>query len=325
MTTMDETLDHEIDGRDDDNSAVYALAASPAFRRDGFCFAATPRGLLGSADHARTFADAYQSLGLSERLATAAVAVSPAFASDRTVFAGVHGAILRSLDGGATWQYSLLRTPPPIVTCLAVSPNYEQDGIAFAGTLEDGVFRTADRGSRWASWNFGLIDLGVLCLALSPEFGKDETLFAGTETGLFRSSNGGRAWREVGLPEDIAPVLSLALAPDYTQSGCLFAGTESNGLWKSNDRGVSWGPLEEVGAGAINALLVGGGAGRIAVVALVDETLRLSDDGGATWRDMALDLPGDAAPVSLAAPEGLAPGAALLVGCSEGAVRTLFL
>ena len=121
--------------------------------------------------------------GASESLATPAVAVSPAFLSDRTVFAGVNGAILRSLDGGATWQYAALRTPPPVVTCLAVSPNYEEDGIAFAGALQDGVFRTADRGGRWASWNFGLIDLGVLCLALSPAFGRDDTLFAGTETG----------------------------------------------------------------------------------------------------------------------------------------------
>jgi photosystem II stability/assembly factor-like uncharacterized protein len=251
--------------------------------------------------------------------------VSPAFASDRTVFAGVHGAILRSLDGGMTWQYSLLRTPPPVVTCLAVSPNYEQDGIAFAGTLEDGVFRTADRGSRWASWNFGLIDLGVLCLAVSPAFGQDETLFAGTETGLFRSSNGSRAWREVGLPEDIAPVLSLAISFDYTQSGCLFAGTESNGLWKSTDRGVSWSPVEELGSGVVNALVTGNGRCGLAVAALTDEFLRLSEDGGATWRDIPLELPEDVMPVSLAAPEGLASGATLLVGCSDGATRVALI
>jgi photosystem II stability/assembly factor-like uncharacterized protein len=325
MTTMDETLDREIDGQEHADHAVYALAASPAYRHDGMCFAATPEGLFRSTDHALTFAPAYDSLGLTEPLATAAVAVSPAFASDRTVFAGVHGAILRSLDGGATWQYALLRTPPPVVTCLAVSPNYEEDGIAFAGTLEDGVFRTADRGSRWASWNFGLIDLGVLCLAVSPAFGEDETLFAGTETGLFRSSNGGRAWREVGLPEDIAPVLSLALSSDYTQDGCLFAGTESNGLWKSSDHGVSWAPVEELGAEVVNALVSASGQRGPGLAALTDEFLRLSDDGGKTWRDLTLELPEDVMPVSLAAPEGLSPGATLLVGCSDGATRVALI
>ncbi len=190
--------------------AVYALAASPNYAADGVCFAATASGLLVSADHAATFGDAYRSLQLPAALPTPAVALTPCFASDHTVFAGVFGSVLRSHDRGATWQVAELRSPPPVVSCLAVSPAYERDGIAFAGTLQDGVFRSADRGTRWAAWNFGLIDLQVLCLALSPAFGQDDTLVAGTETGLFRSTNGGRAWRELGLPTALAPVLSVA-------------------------------------------------------------------------------------------------------------------
>ena len=181
------------------------------------------------------------------------------------MFAGVYGAMMRSYDRGANWQYAELRTPPPVVTCLAVSPAYEQDGILFAGTLEDGVFRSADRGTRWAAWNFGLIDLGVLCLALSPAFGQDETLVVGTETGVFRSTNGGRAWRELGLPTDLAPVLSVAFSPDYASDGLLLAGTESNGLWMSHDSGRSWELVEALVDGAVNALdssQAAGGCGR---------------------------------------------------------------
>lgn len=309
------------DALSDDERGIYALAASPNFAADGICFAASAAGLLRSTDRAGSFADAYASLGLTEPLGTPAVALSPAFASDRSVFAGVHGAILRSLDRGATWQYSLLRTPAPVVTCLAVSPNYEEDGIAFAGTLEDGVFRSADRGGRWVTWNFGLIDLAALCLATSPSFRLDETLFAGTETGLFRSANGGRAWRETGLPTDIAPVLSLAISPDYTQDSILFAGTESNGLWVSADRGVSWSPVEAAGGGAVNALLVARGANGLALAALVEDALRVSSDAGASWRTLPLALSDDVAPMCLAAPEGLRDGALILVGCSDGVVR----
>jgi hypothetical protein len=202
-----------------------------------------------------------------------------------------------------------------------VSSNYEVDGIAFAGTLQDGVFRSADRGSRWASWNFGLIDLGVLCVAVSPDFGQDDTLLAGTETGIFRSSNGGRAWREVGLPTDIAPVLSLAFSPDYTQDGRIYAGTESNGLWISSDRGRSWEPVESLGEGAVNALLAGR-SGR-ALAALVDDELQVSEDGGATWRAVPLDFDGEAAPMCLAAPDGLDGGCTLLLGCADGVVRRI--
>jgi photosystem II stability/assembly factor-like uncharacterized protein len=315
----------ELPGDEQEERAVYALAASPAFGTDGICFAAAANGLFRSNDHADSFDDAFASLEITERLATPAVAVSPAFPSDRTVFAGVHGAIMRSLDGGATWQYALLRTPPPVVTCLVVSPAFEEDGVAFAGTLEDGVFRTADRGSRWAAWNFGLIDLGVLSLAVSPAYGSDETLLAGTETGIFRSANGGRAWREVGLPADIAPVLSLAFSPNHAQDGRLFAGTEANGLWMSEDRGTSWSPVEALGGAAINDVLVAQGRGGLTIAALADDALMWSADGGLTWTNAQVALPADVSPLRVAAPEGLHPGCVLLLGCSDGEVRKVTL
>lgn len=321
----DETLDQDLLQQEDAETGVYALAASPAFDNDEICFAATATGLLRSSDRASTFSDAYASLGLNEPLGTAAVALSPAFRSDRTVFAGVYGAILRSLDAGLTWHYSLLRTPPPVVTGLAVSPSYEEDGIVFASTLEDGVFRSADRGSRWAAWNFGLIDLGVLCLAVSPAFAQDETLFAGTETGLFRSANGGRAWRECGLPTDLAPVLSLAISADYAQDGRLWAGTESNGLWTSADGGASWSPVEGLAEGAVNAVLCGRSENGPALLALIGDTLQFSVDAGQSWREARLSLPERVAAMCAVSPEGLTTGALALVGCSDGAVRKVML
>ena len=82
--------------------------------------------------------------------------------------------------------------------------------FCLAGTLEDGVFSSTDRGGRWGAWNFGLFDLNVLCLALSPTWTRDETVYAGTETGLYRSTNGGRAWRHSGFPSELAPALCIA-------------------------------------------------------------------------------------------------------------------
>ncbi len=304
------------------DATVYALAPSPDYASDDICFAATARGLLVSTDRCESFRDAYASLNLPQSLPTPAVAMSPAFASDKTVFAGVHGAVMRSHDRGETWHYAELRTPPPVVTCLAVSPAYEQDGIVFAGTLEDGVFRSADRGSRWATWNFGLIDLGVLCLALSPSFGEDETLIAGTETGVFRSTNGGRAWRELGLPTELAPILSVAFSPSYTKDGLILAGTESNGLWLSRDRGRSWELVEALGESAVNALVVQEWGERLNIAALADDKIMISRDGTATWTVVASDE--ESSPVCLAAPLGIGANAVLL-GCADGTVRQVSL
>jgi photosystem II stability/assembly factor-like uncharacterized protein len=219
---------------------IYAVAASESVNGTPIWYAARQSGLYVSTDRGATWTDSYTSLALEDRLTTASVALSPTFRHDSTLFTGSLGGILASSDGGATWSVSELPPPPPFVVSLVVSPNYSEDGLVFAGTLEDGVFRSWDRGSSWASWNFGLLDLNVYCLAASPNFADDDTLFAGAESGVFRSTNGGRAWRETSFPMDSGPVLSLAVSPSYGADGTLLAGTELHGVYRSEDRGETW-------------------------------------------------------------------------------------
>lgn len=307
----------------DAGDVVYALAVPPTFARDGLCFAARAAGLHRSTDGGVTWQPTYGSLGLTEELATPAAAISPDFAADHTVFAGVAGAILRSHDAGETWYFSMLPSPPPVVSCLAVSPDYVRDGVIFAGTMEDGVFRSSDRGDHWVRWNFGLLDLHVLALALSPGFAQDETLFAGTESGIFRSTNGGRAWREVSFPEECAPVLSLAISPAFKQDGILYAGTEAHGLHVTQDRGRTWARLGEVVLGdSVNAIVLdaAGGGSAPALLAVSSAGIFISGDAGRSWTEFAADVPEEEAVVTVAAPDGLRPGAALLLGLSNGEV-----
>jgi len=301
---------------------VYALGASPQFDRDGVCFAGRASGLYRSVDGGASWQPAYAALNLTEDLSTSAVVVSPGFASDRAVFAGVTGAILRSHDAGATWFLSMLPSPPPVVSCLVASPDHERDGVLFAGTLEDGVFRSSDRGERWVRWNFGLLDLHVLALALSPGFAQDETLFAAVESGIFRSTNGGRAWREVPFPEHLAPVISLAVSPDFKRDGLLLAGTEAHGLYVSRDRGGTWAALGEGLLGeAVNAVLLAPDFPQTpTILAVTSDGLSLSEDGGSTWTELAADVPPDEAVVAVSAPRGLHSGAPLLLGLSNGEV-----
>jgi len=304
---------------------VHALAASPAFERDGVCFAARPTGLYGSQDGGQSWQSAYGSLALEAPLATAAVALSPGFPADQTLFAGVPGAILRSSDGGRSWFVAPLPTPPPFVSSLAISPNFVHDGIVLAGTMEDGVFRSGERGVHWATWNFGLLDLNVLCLAISPAFAEDETVFAGTDSGIFCSTNGGRAWREVDFPADLAPVLSLALSPGYASAGLLFAGTESYGLYTSQDRGHSWTRLGEGTIdGAVNSLLLSPEfPARPEMLVSWAEALLISRDGGQTWSDWNPDFDIQHSIMAVAAPLGLGPDAPLMVGLVDGQVQVI--
>jgi photosystem II stability/assembly factor-like uncharacterized protein len=304
---------------------VHALATSPAFERDGVCFAARPSGLYGSHDGGQSWQSAYGSLALTAPLTTSAVAFSPSFAADQTLFAGVPGAILRSGDGGRSWFVTPLPSPPPFVSSLVVSPGFVHDGIVLAGTMEDGVFRSGDRGVHWAAWNFGLLDLNVLCLAISPAFAEDETVFAGTDSGVFWSTNGGRAWREVDFSADLAPVLSLALSPSFSSLGVLFAGTESCGLHTSPDRGRSWTWLGEgVIAGAVNAILLSPEfPDRPEILVSLADALLVSRDGGQTWSDWNPEFDVRQTVTALAAPLGLGLNAPLLVGLEDGQVRVI--
>ena len=299
---------------------IYALVAAQAGDAAQVLLAAKRSGLYRSDDAGRTWLDLFAALNLPEPLPALAVAASTDFRSDGTLFAGAPGNILRSGDGGASWRIVPLTSPPPVVSALVVSPGYVENGVVYAATTEDGVFRSGDRGYGWAAWNFGLLDLSVLCLAVTPGPGGEDTLFAGTESGIFRSTNGGRAWREVAFPVEWAPVLSLAVSPGYAGDGTLFAGTEEAGLFISRDRGVSWSPVGEgVVAGPVNALLLAPqspvGAG---LLVLAGSDLLLSRDGGSSFT--ALALPEGAEVVAVAAPDGLAPGRAICAGCADGEV-----
>lgn len=300
---------------------VYALATSPSFEQDGICFAARGSGLYRSEDGGQSWKPAYESMNLKAPLPTMAVAISPDFASDRTVFAGVPGGILRSFDGGEKWDVVQFPSPPPVISTLVVSPNYARDGILLAGTVEDGVFSTSNRGGHWVAWNFGLLDLNTICLEISSDF-SEETLFVGTDSGIFRSTNGGRAWREVEFDLELAPVLSLALSPTYSEDGILFAGTESRGLYRSNDRGRNWIRLgEEVVDEAVNGILLSPDfPAKADVLVMLSERLLISRDGGQSWTERGSRVEFGESLACVAAPQGLDPDAPILAGLVDGSI-----
>jgi hypothetical protein len=117
---------------------VYGLAVAPVDGTVGSLFAAHTRGLRRSTDGGLTWHSVFESLDPEQPIAVTSVVTSPGFQRDGRVLVGVHGAIIFSSDGGASWNSSLLPLPSPLVSTLALSPRFETDGIAFAGTMEDG-------------------------------------------------------------------------------------------------------------------------------------------------------------------------------------------
>ena len=300
---------------------VYALEYTPDM---GVCFAARGSGLYRSEDSGQTWQLAYETLGFTEPMPTTSIVLSPDMDVETAVIAGVPGGVLLSSDAGVNWQATSLSSPPPMVSTLAISPNYIEDGVVFAGTAEDGVFRSASRGSQWARWNFGLLDLTAYCIGISPDYAVDETLYVGVESGIFRSTNGGRAWREVDLPIGFDPVLSLALSPSFAEDGVIFAGTETKGLLMSADAGHTWTRIapEEITFSVNSVILSPNYPERQDILVLHESGLLLSRDNGESWNPILTDFEDVTA---IFAPQGLQQGARIMVGLLDGSVHAVSL
>jgi photosystem II stability/assembly factor-like uncharacterized protein len=301
---------------------VYTLASLPGFQpgEDGQAFAGRNSGLIRTTDGGQNWQDTLAGLNLSEPLPVTSLVVSPDVLQDGQVFAGTSGGIFKSSDRGETWKAVLFPPPAPMVSAMAISPNFARDSILFAGTMEDGIFVSQDAGEHWTAWNFGLLDLAVMCLGISPNFAEDETLFAGTETGIFRSTNGGRAWREVELPFGFDAVISLAVSPAFGEDHRLYASTENQGIWVSSDEGEHWSHL----AGGIiedpvNHLFVSGSE----ILAITADALWYSANGGMHWENRLADADAGLEISAVLPPQGLGPENAVLVGLNGGDIQVM--
>ncbi len=305
---------------------IYQLNASTKLTKQTIvCFAARTSGLYRSMDGGQTWTSAFESLNLPVPLTALAVALSPDFKHDTSVFVGLNGGILRSFDSGQNWENAQVPTPPPVVTAIAVSPNFAEDGILFSATLEDGVLSSSDRGRRWHAWNFGLLDLNTLCIAISPDFANDETIYVGTQSGIFRSTNGGRAWREVNLSVEFDAVLSLALSPEFAYDGTLFAGTENQGLFRSKDGGQTWQRLgrSKLKEPVNSILLAPNFPARPEILVLHGDKLLISTDCGKNWQPWRDNLMTRKSVATILCPNGFAPRVPALVGYTDGTTEVM--
>jgi photosystem II stability/assembly factor-like uncharacterized protein len=215
-----------------------------------------------------------------------AVALAPVGDQILGLAASHTGWLYLSMDSGKTWEKATYWLDLGIITRLAASPNFEADGIVFACTEENGVFKSRDRGRNWKQASFGLLNLNVASLCFSPNFARDEVVFAGTDGGgLFRSRNAGRAWRESGEGLPDSAVQCLGISPTFGEDGVVWAGTEDRGFYRSTDGGRTWSPIgDALSEACVNGLYVSPGWSEGGyLVAATDEGLLVSLDGGQRW------------------------------------------
>jgi hypothetical protein len=145
--------------------------------------------------------------------------------------------------------------------------------IIYAGTENNGVYKSIDNGANWTAINNGLLMGGEQDVISMTASGS--TLFAGTYGwGIYRSTDGGNNWTQT----------ITGLAHQVVES-IVFLGTDVycshwNGISKSTDNGNTWVSINTIATGVYQLSVVGntiyaGGWGSIGVIK--------SNDGGQTW------------------------------------------
>jgi photosystem II stability/assembly factor-like uncharacterized protein len=152
------------------------------------------------------------------------------------------GSVYVSHDTGLSWQSANdSNIKNQNLLTLAVHP---LDPLTvYAGTANNGIYKTTDGGKRWRSTNKGLRSHFVRSLAIDPK--NPETVYLGTASnGLYFSRDGGENW--VWSSAGMNPGESInTIVINPIQPSVIYAGSLVSGVYLSDDKGSTWQPLNE--------------------------------------------------------------------------------
>lgn len=234
----------------------------------------------------------------------------------RVFYATYSRSVHRSTDGGVTW--TTLKTFASQVNGLAVDP---LDGNRlYVAVLDHGVFRSEDGGESFIQiapagsgvWGVGTNGATLFYAMGSQVYRSDDRgqswsgPTAATQTltrilvdpqdsslvysfsgpNVIRSTDGGLSWPEVRVNPDLASTTSVN---DIAQlNATRFIAACNDGLWTSNDRGVTW---SRATAGSFDSIAVDPSTpGRAVAARRGIALLQVTTDYGATWSTFG-DLP----------------------------------
>ena len=177
------------------------------------------------------------------------------------ILAGVcPSALYLSADAGDTWLQAETKLSPecvairfPRVTCLVADP---ADPLSlWAGVEIDGIHKSSDGGKTWIRIGEGLSSMDIHSLVVLPREGVNgaRTLLASTNNDLNVSADGGETW----VPQNVKD--------SFTWRYC-------RGLWQKPDDP--------------DTLFLGNGNGPPGT----EGAIRISRDGGASWKQASLPV-----------------------------------
>lgn len=256
--------------------SIEALATGP----DGSIYASVFRGgVHKSVDGGETFFPSSHGLLLSSSF----FSILPSTSSK--IFAAANYSIYVSYDSGKLWNKTNIDNA--FVHQLGV----DSQGRIYAGAASyttspvGGVFVTTDDGNAWK--NIGLPTQYVTAMHVDYS----GIILVGTLEGVYRSSDQGASWLK--LSGNIANIYATSFTK--TSDNSLYMGTRFLGVFRSNDLGSTWDPVN-VDASRVRSIASNSKGRFFAVVGegpedlfgMSGSALYRSDDASQTWTSCLL-------------------------------------
>jgi len=190
--------------------------------------------------------------------------------------------VWRSTDG-VNWNQVALAGYTP--GSFAVDPSnpaiiYVSYGGFWANASPGGVYRTLDGGETWSPISDGLTNADVRCLAITPS-----AVYAATsDRWVFRLPPGETQWVQTNTTA--VPGRAQVIAAHPLDPGVVYASSflEPSGIYKSNDGGENWAPIDEGLANrAVTAIAIDPNQPSSLFVSPFSAGIFQSQNGGATW------------------------------------------
>ena len=231
---------------------------------------------------------------------------------DNVMIAGSDVGLYRSIDKGAHWAHVPSPADDPYIHVWEVKYHPTRPGTIFMGFAPGAIYRSRDNGVSWQRLPVPVAhrcivgSTHVLDIVFDPR-DPDIIWSANEASGILRSKDGGDTWVHLPAPgptvqnSDIHGIVALP-------EGKIFC-TTPDGVWNSSDEGktyklhkfpIEWPP--EPAAVAVNVETYCRGITNIIgnphriLVACGDYVpgkvggVRISDDGGSSWRSAAMDV-----------------------------------
>lgn len=160
------------------------------------------------------------------------------------LLAGTLGSgIFRSSDNGVTWQLAnnglSARSLFNFVSRAGVVYTTSFDTYSPGDRIIPGVYRSADNGLTWSRVLEDSIGLSNNRHSFFGLINSERGLYAGADAGHVWQSPNGFSWRLLKIPQANTPVTAITEGIGVS----IFAATSGNGVFRSDDDGVTWIPM----------------------------------------------------------------------------------